>query len=92
MLETKTTTEARTGLSQTLARFREQGVSADPLIFGDHRRPEGVVVPYELFVQVEAAVDQVRLEAAREVMQRIERVAAEPDTAVLVARRRRRRH
>lgn len=84
------TTEARTALSQTLERFRELGAGAEPLVFGDHRRPEGVVLPYEVFVQLEDHIDQLRLEAAGGVMARIERVIAEPETAVTVTRRRRR--
>lgn len=83
------TTEARTALSQTLERFRALGASAEPLVFGDHRRPEGVVLPYEVFVQLENQIDQLRLEAARGVMSRMERVIAEPETAVTGTRRRR---
>lgn len=85
---TVTTTEARTALSQVLASFRERGAAAEPLVFGDHRRPEGVVLPYQVYVQIEDAVDQLRLEAAGGVMDRIERVLAEPATAVRVERRR----
>lgn len=84
------TTEARTALSRTLERFREHGVGAEPLVFGDHRRPEGVVLPYEVFVQLQDHIDQLRLEAASDVMSRVERVIGEPETAVTVTRRRRR--
>jgi hypothetical protein len=84
-----TTTEARTALSRTLERFRERGAGAEPLVFGDHRRPEGVVLPYEVFVQLQDHIDQLRLEAAGEVMARIERVIADPKTAVKTTRRRR---
>jgi hypothetical protein len=84
------TTEARTALSRTLERFREHGAGAEPLVFGDHRRAEGVVLPYAVFVQLQDHIDQLRLEAATEVISRIERVIAEPDTAVTATRRRRR--
>jgi antitoxin StbD len=43
------TSEARGELSQTLERFRREGLAAAPLIFGSHRRAEGVVIPFELF-------------------------------------------
>lgn len=32
-----------------MARFRSEGVAADPVVFGDHRRPEAVLLPYETF-------------------------------------------
>ena len=89
-MTTITTTEARIALSQTLARFRAHGVAAEPLVFGDHRRPEGVVLPYETFIQLEDAIDQLRLDAASALMTRMERVITAPETAVKVARRHRR--
>jgi antitoxin StbD len=89
-MATLTTTEARTALSRTLERFRERGIAAEPLVFGDHRRPEGVVVPYEVYVQLLDEIDQLRLEAAEAVMQRIEDVISAPSNAVKVERRRRR--
>lgn len=44
-----TTTEARSGLTRTLARFRREGADAHPVLFGSHRRPEAVVLPYEAY-------------------------------------------
>ncbi|MDQ1250066.1 MAG: antitoxin StbD [Actinomycetota bacterium] len=87
---TLTTTEARSALSATLARFRAEGIGAQPLVFGDHRRPEGVVVPYDLYAELEAQVEQVRLEAAADVMARIDAVVADPSSAVQGSRRGRR--
>lgn len=87
---TISTTEARTSLSQTLARFREEGLTAEPVVFGDHRRPEGVVLPYSLYVELESAVEQVLFEAASELVERAESVLADPSTAVQVPRHRRR--
>jgi antitoxin StbD len=85
-MRTVTTSEARISLSKKLAEFRERGISSDPLIFGDHRKPEGVILPYELYSRLEDAIDQLRLEAATEVMDRIEAVIANPSRAVEVVR------
>ena len=87
-METVTTTEARTELSRTLARFRADGERAEPLVFGDHRRPEGVVLPYAVYQKLETMLDQIRFEAATGVMQRIEKVIDDPTTAVNVVRHR----
>jgi DUF1365 family protein len=32
-----------------VARFREQGLEAEPVLFGDRRRPEAALLPYEMF-------------------------------------------
>ncbi len=85
---TISTTEARTALSQTLARFRIEGAAADPVVFGDHRKPEGVVLPFELYAQLEDQIDQVRFELATKVMSRIEEIIANPSKAVKVERHR----
>ena len=87
---TLTTTEARSALSATLASFRAEGIAAEPLVFGDHRRPEGVVVPYDLYAELEAQVEQVRLDAASDLMDRIDAVVADPSIAVQGPRHRRR--
>ncbi len=88
-MATVTTTEARTALSQVLATFREQGVAAEPLVFGDHRRPEGVVLPFEVYAQLEDQIDQLRFEAATVVIDRIQHLIDNPSTAVRATRRRR---
>lgn len=41
--------EARAELAHTLDRFADAGPQAQPVVFGRHRKPEGVVLPYELF-------------------------------------------
>lgn len=85
---TISTTEARTSLSKTVARFRSEGAAADPVIFGDHRKPEGVVLPFQLYVQLEDQIDQVRFELATKVMSRIEEIIANPSQAIKVERHR----
>lgn len=43
------TSVARRELTQTVSRFREEGVGADPVVFGSHRKPEAVVLPYQAY-------------------------------------------
>lgn len=55
------TNEARGVLPQTLARFRERGVLAEPMVFGTHRRPEAVVIPYELYAELLPVIEDVEI-------------------------------
>lgn len=59
------TTTARAELPATVRRFREQGETADPVVFGNHRRAEAVIMPaaqYDLFLElVEDAAIAMRL-------------------------------
>ena len=57
-------TEARSALPSTLTRFREQGLLAEPMVFGGHRKPEGVVLPYALFERLLPAIEDVALAEA----------------------------
>ncbi|WP_147440448.1 hypothetical protein [Mycetocola tolaasinivorans] len=50
-------------LAQVLKRFRAEGISAEPLIFGAHRKPEAVVIPYELYVALLPAIEDVEIAA-----------------------------
>lgn len=45
----ETISDARSQLTRYVARFRKEGLDAAPVVFGDHRKPEAVVVPFELF-------------------------------------------
>lgn len=81
-----TTSDARSAITKKLAEFRERGLSAEPLVFGDHRRPEGVIIQYEIYRQLEDAIDQLRLEANTELMAEIDLVVANPKLAVEVTR------
>lgn len=56
-----TTSDARSGLNSVLKRFREKGITAEPLVFGSHRKPEAVVVPFELFERLLPALEEVLL-------------------------------
>lgn len=55
------TSKARGELSHTLERFRRDGVVAEPMVFGGHRRPEGVVIPFEMFERLLPAIEDVLL-------------------------------
>lgn len=63
-LTVRPVSEAREELSRALARFRREGASAAPVIFGSHRKPEAVVIPFEAYAEV-LAVRQ-RMQAAAE--------------------------
>lgn len=43
------TSIARAQLTTKVARFQEEGSEARPIVFGSHRKPQAVVVPFELF-------------------------------------------
>lgn len=86
--------EARNQLPQLLSQFETDGVNATPLIFGRHRKPEAVVIPYDLFewllerlddlASLEPALDQAagRLDTSNDEFiswdEVIEQVEAEP--------------
>jgi hypothetical protein len=38
--------EARKRFGETVARFREEGVGAAPVVFGNHRKPEGAMLSF----------------------------------------------
>jgi PHD/YefM family antitoxin component YafN of YafNO toxin-antitoxin module len=50
-----------------VARFRAEGVDAAPVVFGDRRHPDAVLLPYETFVLLmDVAEDIVIGERIRE--------------------------
>jgi hypothetical protein len=67
--------EIRTELPKALERFRLEGISAQPIVFGAHRKPEAVVIPFELYASLLPLIED--LEIARIVR---ERTAAGPAT------------
>ncbi|ALJ19092.1 hypothetical protein [Microbacterium sp. No. 7] len=52
---------ARDELPKALRRFRAEGESAAPLIFGAHRKPEAVVIPFELYSQLLPAIEEIEI-------------------------------
>ena len=53
-LTVRPVSEAREELSRALARFRREGAAAAPVIFGSHRKPEAVVIPFEVYARLVA--------------------------------------
>lgn len=53
--------EARTEIPKALHRFRTEGAAADPVIFGAHRRPEAVVIPFELYTALLPAIEEFEI-------------------------------
>lgn len=47
---TETVSGTRKHLLGHVARFRAEGIDAAPVVFGDRRQPEAVLLPYETFV------------------------------------------
>ena len=45
----ETISDTRQLLTSHVARFRAEGLDAEPVVFGDHRQPEAALIPYETF-------------------------------------------
>jgi hypothetical protein len=56
--------EAREQISKALARFRKLGKRAEPVIFGAHRKPEAVLLPYEAYLEFERLTEEPARRAA----------------------------
>jgi hypothetical protein len=50
--------EVRRRLSGILARFRREGAAAEPVAFGSHRKPEAILLPYEVYERYQALAGQ----------------------------------
>lgn len=66
-IEVVPTGEARKKLPQTSRDFLEKGVDADPVFFGAYRKPAGVMLSFERYMQLLDHVDDlaVALEVRR---------------------------
>lgn len=54
----QTISDTRRDLTRHVARFRRDGVDAEPVVFGDHRQPEAVLLPHATFeLLLDAAED-----------------------------------
>lgn len=63
----ETISDARKHLTTHVARFRIEGLAAEPVVFGDRRRPEAALLPYETFqLLLEVAEDIIISERVRE--------------------------
>ena len=65
------TTEARAKLSQIAAGFERDGIGAEPVTFGSHRNPQGVIIAWDLWLEILPAIED-QLDAA-EARHRLER-------------------
>jgi len=62
----ETISDARRNLTGHVARFRREGLDAEPVVFGDHRRPEAVLLPHATFeLLLDLAEDLVIAERLR---------------------------
>lgn len=62
-----TVSDTRKHLTSHVARFRAEGLDAAPVVFGDRRHPDAVLLPYETFtLLLDLAEDLVIAERLRE--------------------------
>lgn len=59
---TATISEARARLTKIVASFRE-GQDAEPVVFGDRRTPEAVVIPYALYELLQDVAEELVIAA-----------------------------
>jgi antitoxin StbD len=45
----ETISDTRANLTKHVQRFRDEGLDAEPVVFGDNRRPDAALLPYETF-------------------------------------------
>lgn len=75
-----TVSDTRKNLTGHVARFRSEGIDAEPVVFGDHRRPEAVLLPFDTFeLLLDVAEDIVLAQRVRE------RAATDDGTRVTLA-------
>lgn len=73
MLQVHPLSEVRRRLSAILARFRREGASAAPVAFGSHRKPEAVLLPYEVYERYETMARQhARMDSALSAAQSVQ--------------------
>lgn len=53
--------DARNALAAALKRFREFGAAAEPVVFGAHRKPEAVVIPFELYADLLPVIEDLEI-------------------------------
>jgi antitoxin StbD len=59
MAEVLPTNEARAKLNQIAAGFDHDGPDAVPVVFGSHRRAQGVIVSWQLWQRIAPAVEDL---------------------------------
>lgn len=71
-----TSREARKTLGATLAGFRDEGITAEPVVFGAQRTPEAVMIPFETFQALVPLMENLTI--AKRIRPRIEAGGARP--------------
>ena len=61
------TREARAALPAMLERFRQHGADAEPVVIGARRRPEAVVLSYELYLRLAGGHERVAAALQRQI-------------------------
>jgi hypothetical protein len=73
VIQVQPLSEVRKRLSGILARFRREGAAAVPVAFGSHRKPEAILLPYEVYERYEALARQhARLDTALSAAQSVQ--------------------
>src|SRR5260370_28240916 len=73
VLQAHARSEVSQRLSGILARFRREGAAAEPVAFGSHRKPEAILLPYEVYERYEALARQrTRLDYALSAAQSVQ--------------------
>lgn len=60
-LEVLPVAQARDEFSRVVSRFRAEGISARPVVYGSHRKPEAVTIPYAMFQALLPAMEDILL-------------------------------
>lgn len=42
-------------------RFRKEGLTSEPVVFGSHRKPEAVTIPFEMYQALLPAIEDILL-------------------------------
>ena len=53
------TSIARAELTTRVAEYKDLGAEARPIVFGSHRKPQAVILPYDLFTELLDAAEGV---------------------------------
>lgn len=72
----RTSREAREALGDTLSHFRDEGITAEPVVFGAQRKPEAVMIPFETFQALVPLMENLTI--AETIRPRIEAGGARP--------------
>jgi len=55
------TSQARSELSMIVSRFREEGPDSAPVLFGSHRKAEGVIIPFSMWQEILEQIEDIEL-------------------------------